>query len=56
MTAADLRAQFDAEVQSAGLALSPSDRELLFTMWKNHQPARDALRAAGPAPEEEPGA
>ena len=48
------RAQFDAEIRAAGLALSPDDRERLFAMWADHLPMRDSLRAAAPALEEEP--
>jgi hypothetical protein len=51
---ADRRAQFDAEVRAAGLALSADDRERLFAMWADHLPLRDSLRAAVPAFEDEP--
>jgi hypothetical protein len=50
----DARARFDAEVIAAGLTLDAGDRERLFAMWLDHLPARDALRAAAPADEEEP--
>jgi hypothetical protein len=36
------------------LTLHGPDYELLFAMWTDHLPQRDALRAAVPAPEEEP--
>ena len=49
-----LRARFDAEVQAAGLALAGRDRDLLYAMWAEHLPEREALRAAVPSPEEEP--
>lgn len=49
-----LRARFDAEVEAAGLALEGRDRELLYAMWAEHRPQREALRAAVPALEEEP--
>jgi hypothetical protein len=51
---ADLRARFDAEVAAAGLTVAGRDRELLFAMWQEHLPQREALRAAVVAPEEEP--
>lgn len=51
---ADLRARFDAEVAAAGLAVTGRDRDLLFAMWQEHLPQREALRAAAVAPEEEP--
>jgi hypothetical protein len=50
----DLRARFDEELRHAGLAPSGRDDELLFAMWKEHLPLRDALRAAVPAMDEEP--
>jgi hypothetical protein len=52
----DLRARFDAELRAAGLVLSGRDDELLFAMWLEHLPRREALRAAVPAPDEEPDA
>jgi hypothetical protein len=50
----DRRAQFDAECRTAGLALGARDAELLYAMWLEWQPERDRLRAAAPAPEDEP--
>jgi hypothetical protein len=50
----DLRARFDAELAAAGLTVTGRDRELLFTMWQEHLPQREALRAAEVALEEEP--
>ena len=50
----DLRAQFDAELKVAGLELAGRDYELLYAMWADFLPQREALRAAEPAPEEEP--
>jgi hypothetical protein len=49
-----LRAQFDAEVLAAGLALSADDDTRLFATWADHLPTRDSLRAAAPVLEEEP--
>jgi len=54
MNADALRARFDAELQAAGLRLEGRDYELLFEMWAEHLPQREALRAAVPAPDEEP--
>ena len=54
MNAEPLRARFDTELAAAGLQLSGRDRELLFAMWAEHLPQREALRAAVPAPDEEP--
>ena len=51
---ADLRARFDAELRAAGLDLRQRDYESLFAMWLEHLPQREALRAAVPAPDEEP--
>ena len=51
---ADLRARFDAELAAAGLTVTGRDRELLFAMWQEHLPQREALRAAAVALEEEP--
>lgn len=51
---ADLRARFDAELRVAGLQLGGRDYELLFAMWAEHLPQREALRAAVPGPDEEP--
>ena len=48
------RAQFDAECRAAGLTLSARDAELLYAMWLEWLPQRDRLRAAVPAPEDEP--
>ena len=48
-----LRARFDEEVRVAGLTLTARDRELLFAMWTEHRPQRDALRATVPALDEE---
>ncbi len=53
---ADLRARFEAELRTAGLELHGRDYELLFAMWAEHLPQRDALRAVVPAPDEEPDA
>ena len=53
---ADLRTRFDAELRTAGLALHGREYELLFAMWAEHLPQREALRAAVPAPGEEPDA
>ena len=53
---ADLRARFDAELRVAGLQLAGRDYELLFAMWAEHLPQREALRAAVPALDEEPDA
>jgi len=50
----DLRARFDAELTAAGLAITGRDYDLLFAMWKEHLPQREALRAAVPAQEDEP--
>jgi hypothetical protein len=50
----DLRARFDAELLVAGLALTGADYDNLFEMWAEHLPERERLRAAIPAPEEEP--
>jgi hypothetical protein len=50
----DARAQFDAECRAAGLTLTARDGELLYEMWLDWLPQRDRLRAAVPAPEEEP--
>jgi len=50
----DLRARFDAELTAAGLAITGRDYDLLFAMWQEHLPQREALRAAVPAPEDEP--
>jgi len=52
----DLRAQFEAEVKTAGLRLPEREYEMLFAMWAEHLPQRQALRAAVPAPAEEPDA
>ena len=51
---ATLRTRFDAEVAAAGLTVAGHDRELLFAMWLEHLPQREALRAAALAPEDEP--
>ena len=50
----DLRARFDAELAAAGLNITGRDYDLLFVMWKEHLPQREALRAAAPAQEDEP--
>ena len=52
----ELRDQFDAELLAAGLSLGGRDYELLFAMWAEHLPQREALRAAVPMPDEEPDA
>ena len=54
MTNEDLRARFDAELSAAGLDLSGRDYELLFAMWVEHRPQREALRAVVPGFHEEP--
>jgi len=51
-----MRAHFDAELAAAGLILAGRDYELLFAMWVEHRPQREALRAAVPALDEEPDA
>ena len=51
---ATLRARFDAEVTAAGLTVTGRNRELLFAMWLEHLPQREALRAAAQTPEDEP--
>ena len=56
MTGDELRALFDAELSTAGLSLGDRDDELLFAMWAEHRPQREALRAAVPASDEEPDA
>ena len=55
-TGDELRARFDAEISAAGLSLAGRDYELLFAMWTEHRPQREALRAAVPTPDEEPDA
>ena len=50
----DRRAQFDAECHTAGLVLGSRDADLLYAMWLDWLPERDRLRAAVPAPEDEP--
>jgi hypothetical protein len=50
----DLRARFDEELRRAGLVLSARDDELLYAMWVEHLPLRDALRDTVPAMDEEP--
>jgi hypothetical protein len=52
----DARASFDAEMRTAGLSLAGRDYELLFAMWVEHRPQREALCAAVPALDEEPDA
>lgn len=49
-----LRSRFEDELRVAGLAPSERERELLFAMWVEHLPQREALRAAVPARDEEP--
>jgi hypothetical protein len=56
MSPDELRARFDAELSAAGLNLAGRDYELLFAMWTEHRPQREALRAAVPMPDEEPDA
>ena len=56
MTTDELREQFDAELRAAGLSLAGREYELLFAMWSEHRPQREALRAAVPALDEEPDA
>ncbi|HMH51484.1 MAG TPA: hypothetical protein VK548_14700 [Candidatus Acidoferrum sp.] len=43
-------------MRAAGLSLAGRDYELLFAMWTEHRPQREALRAAVPMPDEEPDA
>jgi hypothetical protein len=50
----DRRAQFEAECRTAGLTLGARDDDLLHAMWLDWLPERDRLRAAVPAPEDEP--
>jgi len=50
----ELYARFDEELRCAGLELSGRDYELLYAMWVEHLPLREALRAAVPAMDEEP--
>ena len=50
----DLRERFDAEVRASGLQVWGRDDELLYAMWVDHLPQREALRAAVPRPDEEP--
>lgn len=50
----DLRSRFDAELAAAGLTIAGRDYDLLFAMWKEHLPQREAVRAAAPAQEDEP--
>jgi hypothetical protein len=50
----DLRARFDDELRLAGLVLSGTDYDLLYAMWVDHLPYREALRATVPAADEEP--
>lgn len=50
----DLRARFDAELAAAGLSITSRDYDLLFAMWKEHLPQREAVRAAALAQEDEP--
>ena len=52
----ELRDRFDAELLAAGLSLGGRDYELLFAMWAEHRPQREALRAAVPSSDEEPDA
>jgi len=50
-----LRGRFRAEVEAAGLTLSPDDAERLYAMWRAFLPERRALRAVALAADEEPG-
>ncbi len=50
----DLRGRFDAELAAAGLSIAGRDYDLLFAMWKEHLPQREAVRAAALAQEDEP--
>jgi hypothetical protein len=50
----ELRARFDAELAAAGLSITGRDYDLLFAMWKDHLPQREAVRAAALAPGDEP--
>lgn len=54
MAEADLTARFESELRVAGIEVSGRERDLLYAMWVEHLPERDALRAAAIAPEEEP--
>lgn len=49
-----LRSRFEDELRVAGLTPTGRDRELLFAMWAEHLPQREALRAAALTLEEEP--
>lgn len=51
---AALRARFERELEVVGLAPAGRDRELLYAMWVEHLPQREALRAAALALDEEP--
>ncbi len=48
------RVQFEAECRTAGLVLGARDAELLYATWLEWLPERERLRAAVPAPEDEP--
>ena len=54
MDDAALRAEFDRELEVAGLTLTGRDRELFWAMWKDFHPQRAALRAWTPGADEEP--
>jgi len=49
-----LRMKFRAEMEAAGLDVTGRDADLLFEMWADHLPQREALRAAEVAADEEP--
>lgn len=46
--------RFEAELRAAGIEVTGRERELLYAMWVEHLPHREALRAAALEPEEEP--
>ena len=50
----DLRTRFDAELAAAGLSIRGRDYDLLFAMWNEHLPQREAVRAAAPDLSDEP--
>jgi hypothetical protein len=52
--AEELRARFDDELRVAGLTPSEREYDLLYAMWVDHLPLREALRAAAPSMDEEP--
>lgn len=54
MAEADLTPRFESELRVAGIEVTGRERELLYAMWVEHLPEREALRRAATAPEEEP--